>query len=307
LRELQERLRRERKREGYGDSWTEVSGWLRREELKRGYVARRGVFTLLSARMSPRLAAALLATAVVMAACTWPVRQQEVIGYFVRLPFAGTMEEARGRLARLPWAKRVIAFAAESRTPGDNTLLLAAPRASAAEVQSWARKLDSLPGFGTPRVEALRERVTRPAYSAAAYTLFGLSFGRGELSEEAVLSRVYARAEEMGGTAVIVEQTDTLRGTTDVAILPQPDDGTGTRVAVFVPDSSSVTLVVVGIHPDGRADTLRIPLDTTGFATASDAERTSRLQEALRRNGFAHRLDVSIRRGTVQLRTLPRR
>ena len=306
--ELDRRFRKEKEREDYGESWPEVRSWLHRQELVRRDAAPRPSLAIFWPAGAPaRLAVAVLTAAVLVVGCTWPVQQQELIGYLLRMPVTTGRTDAQRAISRLPWAGEVMVFATESRAPGATTLMLVAPRTSAAEVERWAHQLDSLPGIGTPRVEALRERVTRPAYAAATHSLLGLSlFGMGELSDEEARNHLYARVGEIQGTFVHLEWTDTARGTSAAALFSQPDDSTATPISVFTPDSAEIRLVVVGIHPDGRVDTLQIPLDTTGFAGGTDAERTARVREALRARGFAHRVEVAIQNGSVQVRALPR-
>lgn len=301
MKELRERLG-ELRREDYGDSWPAVREWLRKAQAESD-AAR--------ARQRPRprekllLRPALGAVLLLAAACAIPVPREQTIGHVLRMRTTSSPVQVQRWLTRFPWSGRGMMFATENRTGAPTTVWFAVPRADRREVERWAREAGPPPGGHIEAVEPIRDRVTQPAYAAAAHALFGTSLGGGPSAAE-IERRVFGRLSSLAPGSVAIKVDNPSGGGADLYVLPQRTGSATRPIAVHSPQTEELVLMVLRRRPEGSPDTVLVPLDAAAYVGKSERERAEAVENALRARGIDG-VEVQFEGGGVWVRTVPPR
>jgi hypothetical protein len=196
------------KKEDYDETFAATESWIKRKanqinlennpggssSAERGFVKMKNY--VLAHKM--RLVYTVIALAVVIAACSLPVTQNETIGHVI----SWTMPEGvtSDQLINFSWIDKSKLSVSENNDNGkkENIYTLMLPNSSDQQIQGYQRDLEKIKEITSIKVFPLNENVKRPVYAAALHSFFRINIDATKMSDEELAKTVEKQLKEQG-------------------------------------------------------------------------------------------------------------
>lgn len=189
--------------ENYEDTFTETSVWLNSiNKIQTTKNSERGITKMMKYFKSHKLklAYSFLILAFLVAACNYPVTQEETIADVITWTVEKENTDAVSKIENLSWIKNGNYNFNESNNNGKSILeysviLSDNERKNAKENQ---KQLESIPGILTVNITPLNETVKRPVYSAALHEIFKIDINATNMSDKELEEEITGQLEKAG-------------------------------------------------------------------------------------------------------------
>jgi hypothetical protein len=169
-----------------------------------------------------KLVFSTLLLAVIFAACTVPVTQNEIIGNALNWKVSKNSTEAINKISSLPWIDRSKLSVLE-QTEGERTFLdynLVLEAKSDAEIKNYMRQLQDIKDIATVNIFPLNQTTKRPLYAAALHSFFRIDVDATNMSDAEVNAELERQLKEAGIETITVDFKKNAKGERMLEIHP---------------------------------------------------------------------------------------
>lgn len=180
--------------ENYNNTFPIAEGWLRKvntnlstQKSERKFIIMKNFY--LANKM--KLAYTFLILALLVAACNYPVTQNETIGDVMSWSVDKSNKDAISKIENLTWVKDG-QLSIEEKNNGQSSLTykLVFPKADANRINDYKKQLEAISGVSLISLIPLNETITRPVYSAALNKIFKIDINATNMSDEQLKEEV---------------------------------------------------------------------------------------------------------------------
>jgi hypothetical protein len=203
--------------ENYDDTFNETGVWLNSinkiqttKNSERGFVKMKDYFK--SHKL--KLAYSFLILAFLVAACNYPVTQEETIADVITWTVEKENSDAVNNIQNLSWVKNGNFNFNETDNNGESILEYSAVISGkdVNNVKDYQKQLESIPGILTVNVTSLNETVKRPVYSAALHEIFKIDINATNMSDKELEQEITNQLEKAGVEVTTVDFNKTEDG-----------------------------------------------------------------------------------------------
>ena len=202
----------ELRNENYDNSFPVTEAWLRtaNENPLNNKKTERNIIMKLKnyfASHKFRLAYAFLILAFVVAACNYPVTQQESAGDIMKWSVSKDNTEAVARIESMDWFKSGEFNINEENVNGKNIVSysLVLSKENHANIQDYKSQLERISGVNDIKIIPLNETVKRPVYSVLLNDLFKIDINATNMSDAELEKEITSQLKNAGIEAVTVD------------------------------------------------------------------------------------------------------
>ncbi|MBK8553207.1 MAG: hypothetical protein IPL53_19970 [Ignavibacteria bacterium] len=185
--------------ENFDDTFPATDSWLRNINLNLNKKKSEGKLSHMKnyfAAHKFRLAYAFLILAFVVAACNYPVTQQETAGDVLKWSVSKDNTEAISKIENLDWFKN-----GEYNINEDGNFMsysLVIPKENHSGLQDYNKQLEAIAGVDMINIIPLNETVERPVYSAFLNDLFKIDINAENMSDAELSKEIDAQLKNAG-------------------------------------------------------------------------------------------------------------
>jgi len=202
----------ELRNENYDNSFPVTEAWLRtaNENPLNNKKTERNIIMKLKNYFTShkfRLAYAFLILAFVVAACNYPVTQQESAGDIMKWSVSKDNTEAVARIESMDWFKSGEFNINEENVNGKNVVSysLVLSKENHANIQDYKSQLERINGVNDIKIIPLNEIVKRPVYSVLLNDLFKIDINATNMSDAELEKEITSQLKNAGIEAVTVD------------------------------------------------------------------------------------------------------
>lgn len=213
------------KSENYNDTFPKVETWVNNLNSEKSYnfksnriQSMKNFFVL----NKFKLVYSVLLLAVVFAACTVPITQNETIGNALNWKVSKSSTEAINKINSLPWIDKS-KLSVQEQTEGDKTLLdynLVLEAKSNDDIQNYMKQLQDIKEIATINIFPLNQTTKRPLYAAALHSFFRVDVDATNMSDAEVNAELERQLKEAGIETITVDFRKNAQGERMLEIHP---------------------------------------------------------------------------------------
>ncbi|MBS1517536.1 MAG: hypothetical protein JSS91_05560 [Bacteroidetes bacterium] len=275
--EKADQLFEEFRKDNSDNSFPEVEKWLRNLESDKlnfkDKKSERKFFNMRSPKF--KLAYAFLILAFIVAACNYPVTQQEPVADVIKWTVNVNDKATAESISNLEWTKKAmlsIKTADAGNEIAEYSLVLM--KEDLGNTQKYLDQLKSISGIITIDLVPLNEKVTRPVYSLALNEIFKVDINASNMSDDELKNEIITQLEKNGmqGVQVSFEKNAEGRRISKIFI---PENGIRSNIGfdLTIKDGDIVNRIKE-IRKDGKSEPDR-------FKDKTDDEIRNMLMEEL--------------------------
>ncbi|MFZ1322460.1 MAG: hypothetical protein WAT71_12970 [Ignavibacteria bacterium] len=194
-------------------SFSDVEKWLRKINVQKSFNKssnhERKFFNMKSPKI--KFAYAFLILAFVVAACNYPVTQQEPVADVIKWTIDQNDTKAIDKINSLVWTKS--ANVSVKEVDNGNSIAeyrLVVSKEDHANTQNYLDQLKSIEGIVTVNLVPLNEEITRPIYSLALNEIFKIDINATNMSDEELKNQITSQLEQndVKGVQISFEKTE---------------------------------------------------------------------------------------------------
>ncbi|HRI85741.1 MAG TPA: hypothetical protein PK536_09890 [Ignavibacteria bacterium] len=178
-----------------------VEKWLRNiNSLKSNNITpkkERKLFNMRSPKI--RFAYAFLLLAVIVAACNYPVTQQETVADVIKWSVNKNNTEAIQKIQGLDWTKKAITGISKPEAANDKIeYKLVLLKDELGNAQKYMDQLKGISGINDISLVPLNEKITRPVYSVALNKIFKVDINATNMSDQDLKNEIETQLSQNG-------------------------------------------------------------------------------------------------------------
>lgn len=244
--------------ENFDDTFPATDAWLRNINLNLNNKKSEGKISHMKnyfAAHKLRLAYAFLILAFVVAACNYPVTQQETAGDVLKWSVSKDNTEAISKIENLEWFKK-----GEYNINEDGNFIiysLVIPKEIHASLQDYNKQLEAIAGVDMINIIPLNETVERPVYSALLNDLFKIDINADSMSDAELSKEIDAQLKNAGIENAEVNFYKGSNGKREIRmVIPEQEIKKDGGFDMTIKDGENVNRLknIRKINPDGAAD-----------------------------------------------------
>jgi len=191
------------KKENFDDTFEAAGNWIRSANINLTNKKSERKFLQMKNYLSAnkfKLAYTFLILAFVVAACNYPVTQQESLGDVMTFNVSSDNADAVSRIKNLDWFKKSESNYNEN-IDGDKGVIsykVILPKESHDNISLYKQQLESIPGINDLKIIPLSETVKRPAYSALLNDVFKININASNMNDSEVANEIQAELKKEG-------------------------------------------------------------------------------------------------------------
>lgn len=191
------------KSENYNETFSATEAWLRNVNTKSFTKKTEGTFTTMKKYFfnnKYKLAYTFLILAFVIAACNYPVTQNEAIGDVLSWSIDKENSEAISRVQAMDWIESGQLSISEKNADGKSVVSysIVFPKINQNTISNYKKQLENIPGVSVTNSVSLNETVTRPVYSAALNEIFKIDINATNMSDEQLKQEMVSQLQKAG-------------------------------------------------------------------------------------------------------------
>ncbi len=187
------------RKETYNDTFSATEGWLRKINTNLSTNKSERKFSYMKNYFSAnkmKFAYIFLILAFVVAACNYPVTQEESAGDVLRWTVSNDNTDAISKIENLDWFKK-----GEYNVNEENGIVsysVVIPKESHSNTPDYERQLNAIPGILEIKLSPLNETVRRPVYSALLNDLFKIDINATNMSDAELSNEINNQLKNAG-------------------------------------------------------------------------------------------------------------
>lgn len=189
------------KKENNDQTFPAVENWLRninsQDNENKNFKSERILFNMRSPKF--KLVYMFLLLAFIIAACNYPVTQEEPLADVIKWTVDQRDTEAISKVNELNWTKDAVIKISDSEN--GNSIAeysLVVPKEDHSKSQIYMDRLKLIEGVMTINIVPLNEKVTRPVYSMALNEIFKVDINATNMSDEELKNQITTQLEQNG-------------------------------------------------------------------------------------------------------------
>lgn len=191
------------RKENYEQTFSSSAGWLRSVYSNQSKNKSERIFSNMKnffAQNKLRLAYTFLILAFVVAACNYPVTQEESAGDVMQWTVSKDNTDAISKIQNLDWFRNGQYNVNENNSNGKEyvTYSLVVPKEDHSKVKDYDKQLSAIDGVLEVKLSPLSETVKRPVYSAVLNDLFKLDINATNMSDEELSKEIDRQLKSAG-------------------------------------------------------------------------------------------------------------
>ncbi|MBK8980922.1 MAG: hypothetical protein IPM38_01045 [Ignavibacteria bacterium] len=189
------------KNEKTDDTFPGVEKWLRNINSQKSFNhslnKERKFFNMRSPKI--KLAYAFLLLAIIVAACNYPVTQQETVADVIKWSVNKNNTEAIQKLQSLEWTKKAIIGVSKPEAANNNIeYKLVLLKDELGNAQKYMDQLKGISGVTDISLVPLNEKITRPVYSVALNEIFKVDINASNMSDQDLKTEIETQLAQNG-------------------------------------------------------------------------------------------------------------
>lgn len=218
----------ELKKESYSKTFPEVSLWLRRSDSNLS-IKQKDKFYIMKnyiAANKLKLAYTFIILTFVVAACNYPVAQEETAGDVLKWTVDGTNTEAVKKIENFEWFRNGQHNVNVEKSAGNSIIeyQLIVPKENHSRLNDYRKELEAISGVMTLNIIPLNETVKRPVYSALLNNLFKIDINATNMSNEELAKEIDTQLKNAGIENAVVNFEKAPNGGRSVRLsIPEQD------------------------------------------------------------------------------------
>ena len=211
--------------ENYDDTFDKTDTWLRNANEKftnsnsTNSDRKPGFINIILSGNKSKLAYAFLILAFLIAACNYPVTQEESAGDVMKWSVSKDNTEAISQIQNLDWIKNGVVNVIEDGNYIVYSFII--PKEDHNNVTEYNKQLEAITGIDQINIFPLNETVKRPVYSALLNNLFKIDINATNMSDSELSNEISAQLKSAGLEAAQVDF--------------EKDENGNRRVKIFIP------------------------------------------------------------------------
>ncbi len=199
----------ELRKENYDNTFQQVEVWLRNSSIKLSNKNSERKFSNMKNYFSAhkfRLAYTFLILAFVVAACNYPVTQQETVSDVLTWSVSKDNTDAVNKISSLDWFKNSEYNYKNENINGQERISysMVIPIENLNKVEDFRNQLRSIPGMSEIKLTPISETVKRPVYSAVLNGIFKIDINASNMSNDELSQEVDRQLKNAGIEAATV-------------------------------------------------------------------------------------------------------
>lgn len=192
----------ELRNENFEDTFRATENWLKTADAKLQTKSERKFFKMKNYFLANkfRLAYTFLILAFTIAACNYPVTQQESAGDVLQWTVSSDNKDAINKIENLDWFKKGDYNINEDNANGQSYKMysIVIPKESHSQVSDFEKQLNAIPGILQIKISPLNETVKRPVYSALLNDLFKIDINASNMSDAELSNEIDKQLKSAG-------------------------------------------------------------------------------------------------------------
>lgn len=154
-----------------------------------------------------KIAYTFILLAFIIAACNYPVSQEESLGDVISWSIDKNNTDAVLKINQFDWTKNSNLSVNEKNINGNSVLeySLILPKDSHDKAETYRSQLSSVPGVNSLKLIPLNEKVTRPVYSVALNKIFRVDINATNMSNDELKNEITSQLEKNGVSGVQID------------------------------------------------------------------------------------------------------
>ncbi len=251
----------ELRNENYDDTFQVTEAWLRNINANSSYSKIKkseGVFSHMKkyfAANKLKLAYTFIILAFVVAACNYPVTQQETAGDVLKWSVSKDNADAISKIEKLDWIKK-----GEYNINEDGNYInysVVIPKENHENVSNFNKQLEAIAGVDLINIIPLNETVKRPVYSALLNDLFKIDINASNMSDAELSKEIDNQLKNAGVESAQVEFYKDKDGQRAIKLfIPEQEVLKDGGFDMTIKDGENVNRIknVRKVNPNGDAD-----------------------------------------------------